>query len=124
MKKFVAAFLFILLSLTFSGCTADASGRVAELISADRSAVLGSGAEVSLKFSGDTAALTIKSRDETSAIQGRYIADDDNFVIFVPEIGQNYCFSYTPRGNELELGYDGSSIVLRSDEISDNALIE
>lgn len=124
MKKFVAAFLFILLSLTFSGCTADASGRVAELISADRSTVLGSGAEVSLKFSGDTAALTIKSRDETTAIQGRYIADDDNFVIFVPEIGHNYCFSYTPRGNELELGYDGSSIVLRSDDISDNALIE
>ncbi len=124
MKKVVAAILFILLPLTFSGCAADVSGRVSELISCSRSAVLESGAEVSLSFSEDTATLAIKSRDETTVIQGRYLADDDNLVIFMPEIGQNYCFAYTPRGNELELTYDGGSVVLKSDGFFDSAPTE
>ena len=36
------------------------------------------------------------------------------FVIFVPEISQNYGFEYTPKGDTLELKYGEYTITLEA----------
>ncbi len=111
MKKFVAV-ISIFFCLIFCSCTADTSGYKNELTSKCWSAELEGGAQAELSFNGDTAALSLKSGEETAKIEGRYIADDKTLVIFMPEIAQNYTFEYTPKGNTLELKYNGNAITM------------
>ena len=44
---------------------------------------------------------------------GRYLADETEFVIFMPEIKQNYGFGYTPRGSMLDIKHDGKTITMK-----------
>lgn len=112
MKKFVVI-LSIIICLLFCSCTADTSGYKYELTSKSWSAVLEGGARAELSFEGDIALLTLQSGGSTAQIKGKYVADDTSFVIFVPEIAQNYTFNYTPKGRTLELKYKNDTIILK-----------
>ncbi len=105
---------FVLMTMTvcfvFSSCTTDTSGYKEELVSEKWQADLDGGASVYLEFSNDTATLKISNADSSTEIQGKYFADDDSFVIFMPEIGRNYSFSYIPSKSFIELTYDGNTI--------------
>lgn len=113
MKKFVVVLIF-LLSFLFCSCTANTSGYSAELTQNKWSAKLKNGTDVNLYFENDTACLRIKSEKEVAEIKGKYAVDDKTFVIFVPNIKQNYSFGYVPYGKNLELSYKGSKIKLQS----------
>lgn len=110
--KILIMLLFAAVCCVFSSCTTDTSGFKAELVSEKWQANLEGGATVYLEFSNDTAALKISNADSSTEIKGKYIADDDSFVIFMPDIGRNYTFSYTPSKSCLELTYDGNTIKL------------
>lgn len=111
MKKVVALF-YLIICVMFCSCTQNTSGYSYELTSSKWKTTLNGGAEVSLSFSDDTANFTIKNSDKSTQIKGKFIADEETFVIFVPEICQNYGFSYTPKGNTLDLTYNGKTITL------------
>lgn len=111
MKKYVAGILFAV-CFFLTSCTADTSDYVTELISSKWTVTLEGGAEVSLEFSQDTAMLKISNADNSTSISGSYIADEEAFVIFVPELAQNYKFGYCPRGNRLDLIYGKNTITL------------
>lgn len=87
-------------------------GYVDELRCNSWKAELEGGAEVELSFGEDSASLKINNAGESAEISGRCIIDDKSFVIFVPEISQNYGFNYVPRGDTLELSFGGSTITL------------
>lgn len=112
MKKYVAGLLIISV-LLFSGCMQSDCGYLDELTQNRWEARLSGGGKVSLRFSEDTAALHIENAGEKADITGRYLADESTFVVFVPEIGQNYGFSYEPRGNTLVLQMGENRITLR-----------
>lgn len=111
MKKFVVA-LLILFSFILCSCTANTSGYIYELTSSKWTANLDGGAELELEFDNDTAYLYIQNAEKYSKIEGKYIADETTFVIFVPEISTNYIFNYKPKGNTLDLSYNGNTITL------------
>lgn len=111
MKKFVVFFLALLTALCCS-CTADTSGNTYELTSPRWEADLEGGAKLNLEFKDNSALLKIDNNGENTQIKGRYIADEKSFVIFMPEIFQNYTFEYTPKGETLELSYNGKKIIL------------
>jgi hypothetical protein len=113
MKKIVVA-ICILMTAFLCGCSVNTSGYTYELTSKRWLAELDGGARVELEFSDDTADLSITSADLQKHISGKYIADDTSFVIFVPEVARNYSFDYTPKGESLELSYNGSTIKLNS----------
>ncbi len=115
MKKFVT-FLFILSCFIFCGCTTDTSGNVYELTSSSWHTNLDGGGEVFLSFSEDIACLEVKNADKSTKIEGEYIADNSNLVIFVPKLCQNYGFSYVPKGKTLELSLNNKTISLAKSE--------
>ena len=45
-------------------------------------------------------------------IKGRTLADGESFIIFDDELMQCYSFSYVPRGDRLDLTYEGSTVEL------------
>ena len=112
MKKLVVL-LSVFLCFLFCSCTTDTSGYKNELTSRTWSAKLDGGAEVKLSFNGNAVTLYLKSYDKTTKIEGKYVADDKSFVIFAPEISQNYTFEYKPKGENLDLKYNGSTITLK-----------
>lgn len=112
LKKIVAVIL-ISVCFVFSSCTTDTSGYVNELVSSKWEAKLEGGAEVNLEFDEDTAVLKINNSGKSTEIKGSYIADENSFVIFMPEVAQNYTFNYTPKGNKLDLSYNDSTITLK-----------
>lgn len=111
MRYFVLAVSFLMI-LLISGCSSDTSGYVAELTSDSWSAELEGGGVVSLSFDGGFACLDLHSNNLNQQINGRFIADDSSFVIFMPEISQNYSFDYVTKGNSLELSYNNYTITL------------
>lgn len=111
MKKFVALFLIIFI-FSLCSCTTATSSYKSELISSSWHTTLEGGAEVSLTFDDEIAALDISSTDKSCKIEGKYIADEQTLVIFVPKIAQNYGFSYTPKNSTLTLSFEGNSITL------------
>lgn len=114
MKKFVGLLLFFLV-IFLSGCTAS-SGYRDELTASTWQTTLDGGAEVSLQFDGDKADLTIDSAGERVTLQGKCLADERRFVIFVPSLRQNYGFDYIPDGDKLHLSYSGNTITLERSE--------
>lgn len=115
MKKLVVS-LLILSAAVLGGCSSEALGYQSELTASAWSAQLDGGARVRLSFSGDSARFTIENGGERADIGGSYIADESTFVIFVPETGQNYAFDYTPKGDTLELKWEGGTLTLESEE--------
>lgn len=111
MKKSVVL-LLIISSLLFCSCTSPSSSYKTELVSSSWHTTLDGGAEVSLSFDDQTACLSISSSDKNCKIEGKYIADEQTLVIFVPEIAQNYGFSYTPKNSTLTLCFEGNTITL------------
>ncbi len=111
MKKIVALF-YLIICLMFCSCTENTSGYSYELTSSNWKTTLNGGAEVSLTFDDDTANLTIINADKSTQIKGKFLADEETFVIFVPEISQNYGFSYIPKGSTLDITYNGNTITL------------
>ena len=61
------------------------------------------GGEAELSFDGESACLTLKNGGEQARISGRYIADEEELVIFDEEVGQNYGFEYKVSKTALEL---------------------
>lgn len=110
-KKFIMLSC-ALLCMLFCSCTADTSGYVSELTGSSWSAKLSGGARAELFFKDGAASLNIESGGKSVRISGKYIADEDTLVIFMPEIDENYAFSYVPKGNKLSLSYGGNSIIL------------
>ncbi len=113
MKKFVVVMIFVI-SIIFCSCTTDTSGYKNELVSRKWRAELDGGATVELGFSENDAELVMENADKKTKISGRYVADNETFVIFVPEISQNYSFSYLPKGEKLNLTYNGYTITLEN----------
>lgn len=111
LKKIVAV-LLISVCFVFSACTTDTSGYVNELKSSKWEVELEGGAELKLEFDEDTAVLKINNSGKSTEIKGNYVADEGSFVIFVPEVAQNYTFEYTPKGNKLDLSYNSNTITL------------
>ncbi len=111
LKKIVAV-LLISVCFVFSACTTDTSGYAYELISSKWETKLEGGAEVNLEFCKDSAVIKISNSGKSTEIKGSYIADEDSFVIFMPEVAQNYTFDYTPKGDKLDLSYNDSTITL------------
>ncbi len=113
MKKFVVVLIFMI-SIIFSSCTTDISGYKNELVTRKWYTELSGGATVNLEFSEDIAKLEMKNADKKVEIKGRYVADDETFVIFVPEISQNYSFTYLQKGEKLDVTYNGYTITLEN----------
>ena len=114
MKKFVAAIIIICISMsTLCGCGTKSQGYYAELTQSKWAAELDGGCKVSLAFVEDNACLTIENADMKTEIKGKTIADEHSFVVFMPEIAQNYGFEYTPKGSTLELTFEGNTITLK-----------
>lgn len=111
MKKFVI-FINFFLCVMLCGCSVQNSGYVEELTSNKWSATLKGGAQVSLCFNEEYADFEIENSSLSTSISGKYVADEKSFVIFVPEIAQNYTFVYTPKGEKLDLTYNNSTITL------------
>ena len=111
MKKFVIILSFFLCFL-FCGCSIDTSGYVQELTSSKWNVKLKGGAKLSLEFNEDYADFTIQNGELGTSIRGKYVADEKSFVIFMPEISQNYTFLYTPKGEKLDLTYNNATITL------------
>lgn len=115
LKKLVAV-LLISVCFVLSACTTDTSGYVNELKSSKWAVKLDGGAELNLEFDEDTAVLKINNSGKSTEIKGRYIADENSFVIFMPEVSQNYTFGYTPKGDTLDLSYNKNTITLNKIE--------
>ncbi len=115
MKKSVVLFIIFCLFI-FSACTKNTSGNTYELTSSSWQTSLSGGAEVSLSFDDDTACLSISNADSQSQIQGRFIADDTDIVIFDSEIFQNYSFEYLVKNSTVDLSYNGATITLNKIE--------
>lgn len=113
MKKFVAAFLLLPL---LCGCGMRQTGRAHELCARDWRITQRGGAQISLRFDGDNACFTVQNGGERTKIEGRYLATEKDFVIFVPQIAQNYRFSYIPRGKYLDLQYNGKTLTLKKSD--------
>ena len=113
MKKLVISVLIFLMVLMLSGCETAPKGNISELTDYSWQAKLDSGAEVSLDFDEDRARFYVKNGEKTVSISGRYLADETEFVIFMPEIKQNYGFGYTPRGSLLDIKHDGKTITMK-----------
>lgn len=114
--KKIVTLLLIPLCFVFSACTTDTSGYMNELISSKWQKTLEGGAEINLEFDENTAVLKINNSGKSIEIKGEYIADQSSFVIFVPEVSQNYSFDYTPKGNKLDLSYNNNTITLNKFE--------
>ena len=115
LKKIVAV-LLISFCFVFSACTTDTSGYINELTSSNWNAKLEGGAEINLEFYENTAVLKINNSGKSTEIKGEYIADRSSFVIFMPEVSQNYSFDYSPKGNKLDLSYNNNTITLNKRE--------
>ncbi|MGN1433431.1 MAG: hypothetical protein ACI4XI_06995 [Ruminococcus sp.] len=111
MKKIVTV-LLISVCFVFSACTTDTSGYANELKSSKWEAKLEGGAEVNLEFFEDSAVLKISNSGKSTEIKGNYLADENSFVIFVPDVAQNYAFDYSPKGDKLDLSYNDNTITL------------
>ncbi len=108
----LSVILLMSLCIFLCSCTKDTTGYSNELVSSSWEKTLNGGAEVKLDFTEDTANLSIANGDLKTNIKGKYIADEKQFVIFVPKISQNYGFEYTPKGDTLELKYGDCTITL------------
>ena len=111
MKKTVGAVIFMII-FVFSGCSGGERGYVSELTQSTWQAQLEGGGNLYLSFDGDHATLDIQSGKEQTQIKGRVIADEKSFVIFDRELAQNYGFEYVPRGEQLELCFEGNTVVM------------
>ena len=111
MKKFVAVLMISFLFL-LCGCTRSTSGRIDELRKNSWEAQFEGGATVSLSFDGDEASLLLENAGERAIISGKCLINDSELVIFVPELGQNYGFSYVPKGKTLELSFGDETVIL------------
>ena len=115
MKKAVAALLISFFFL-LCGCMRSTSGRIDELREHEWRAQFEGGATVSLSFEEDEATLVLENAGELAEISGKCLIDNEQFVIFVPELGQNYGFQYVPQGKTLELRYGEKTIVLKREK--------
>lgn len=112
MKKLVAALLP--LAVILCGCARSSSGNAAELTGRCWSAELEGGGEARLSFDGGLAVLSMKNGDESVVIGGEYLADGSELVIFDASAGQNYRFEYVPRGETLDLSYNGHTVEMNA----------
>ncbi len=110
MIKFVGSVIFSCI-LLLTGCQSR-SGYIDELTSCTWLGELKGGGQVSLSFSGDTAALRLENGGEAETIEGRYLADQSQLIIFDPSLGQNYGFDYVPQGEKLQLSMNGNAVTL------------
>ena len=111
MKK-IFLVLGTLFCIILSACTTDTSGYVYELTSESWATELEGGGKISLEFTDDTAVMMLENGGESTSIQGKYLADDEMFIIFMPEISRNYSFEYTPKGSTLDISYNNHTITL------------
>ncbi len=119
MKKCVIC-LLLFVSVLLCGCSRQTTGNPSELMQFHWHAALEGGGEADLRFEGEHARLILKNGGETAEIAGRVIADDSTFVIFDRELSQNYGFGYTPRGEKLDLSFEGNTIEMEAVEKTEN----
>lgn len=113
MKKRIVPLLLLLLMTC--GCRRTPSGFTEELTRYAWSAALDGGGTLALRFSGDTAFLTMKNGGETATVAGRYAADETTLLIFDDESAQPFHFAYQPKGTTLALTYEGKTVTLTAD---------
>lgn len=116
MKK--ALLLLIMLSLlVVCGCAQSEPCPQKELTESRWSAALEGGGEVTLCFSGESeelyAELDISNAQKNVEICGYCLADRDSFVIFDKSVLQNFAFDYIPKGDSLDISYNGSVMTLQ-----------
>lgn len=110
MKKCIVVILVLTYSLILCSCSADTSGYVNELTEFVWIAETKGGAKAELLFEKDKAFLTLESGNTKKVISGKYVADEESFVIFVPELYYNYKFDYVPSCNTLKLIYNDMTV--------------
>ena len=115
MMKAVVCCLFCVMML-FCGCSKSAPGEKTELTGKSWSAKLEGGGEATLSFDGDNAEFALKNSGEQDVIKGKFVADESALVIFDGAMCQNYRFDYTPRGDMLEISYNGGTIRMFAEE--------
>ena len=116
MKKLVILLVLPIVML-FCGCTKNAPSPQNELISSSWAATLEGGGEVKLQFYGEpddlSAELIISNAQKSVTIGGKCLTDSKSFVIFDESISQNFAFDYIPKGNTLDISYNGSDLTLQ-----------
>ena len=116
MKKLVILLILPMVML-FCGCTQNAPSPQNELTSSRWTAKLEGGAEVELQFYGEpgdmSADFKITNAGKSVNISGDCLTDGSSFVIFDESISQNFAFDYTPKGNTLDISYNGSTLTLQ-----------
>ena len=115
MKKLVVLWIIICTAL-LCGCSTVKTGKKYELTENSWKARLDGGGRLSLRFGGGRAELKMENGENKTVISGEYLADDKTLVIFVPELMQNYGFGYTPRGNLLDLSFNGATVTFTADD--------
>ncbi len=113
MKKTVVCLLMIL-SAALCGCSRQALGNTAELMKYSWHARRDGGGEISLRFDSGSAELSLTNGGESAEIAGKMLADDTSFVIFDEKLKQNYAFFYVPRGEKLDLTFEGNTIEMEA----------
>lgn len=111
MKKFVAV-LAVSVCFMLCSCYADTSGYTYELTKNSWYADFEGDKSAQLSFEQDEACFKFVSMNKTAVIKGDYIADDSTFVIFVPQLSQNYKFDYSVHGEKLDVTFNGAKITL------------
>ena len=116
MKKLVILLVLSAVML-FCGCTQNAPSPQNELTSSRWAATLEDGAEVKLEFFGEpddlSAGFEITNAEKNVNISGDCLTDGKSFVIFDESVSQNFAFDYTPKGNTLDISYNGSTLTLQ-----------
>lgn len=120
MMKAVAPVLALLgAAAVLGGCALTPTGSVAELTRCAWSATLDGEGYVRLSFADDRAALTLKNGGDRQDIAGSFVADETDIVIFDRDCARYYAFTYVPKGNALDLSYQGGTVTLRAESGTD-----
>ncbi len=115
-RLFKSLFVFIALSfitILYASCTTDTTGYQYELTSSHWSAEEKGSSHMYLYFDDENAYLTAKSGNDEINIIGKYLADNESFVVFNTSYPENFKFYYELNGENLSLTYGDGTIVLK-----------
>ena len=115
-KSIFAIVVMLLILITYTSCTTDTTGCVFELTSSHWSTEQKGGSYIILDFDEQKAYLTAKSSDDEIKISGRYVIDDNSFVIFNDYYSESFKFYYEVNGENLSLSYGEGAIVLKREK--------
>lgn len=112
MKKILIFLILLMVILIFSSCTTNTSGYTYELITQNWTYNGKNNTKLNLKFDNNVAKLTAFSNNKTTVINGKYLIDNNSFIIYQDNKFQTYKFNYEIKGDYLILSYNEDFIKL------------